>query len=100
MALRLNYTHNIDLVITNAYVRIKKLIIEYNPELASSLGGNKRVGRPYLEVKFEKNKNFNVEWNDERWVFPLMAGQGDAETQAYNYLKTQPGFEVATNDND
>lgn len=98
MALILTYTHDEDLVITNAYIRIKKISLEHDPELAQSLGGQKHVCRISVEVKQSKNNKWKVDWHDDKWVFAVTTG--NLLDQAYNYLKSLPAFAGAVDTND
>lgn len=76
-----------------AYVRIKRLVIDFNPALAVLLGATKYVGRPILEVKSGRNKNLLDTWTNESWVFGYdHTINKDAISQAYQYLKTLPEF--------
>jgi hypothetical protein len=99
MALLLNYNLNGDLTLTNAYLRISKMRVIYDPTKATELGGTKWICFIGLEVRTAKNKNVQTIWEDERWVFALQTGTNPL-TQAYTYLKSLPEFAGAIDDND
>lgn len=100
MALLMNYNLNGDLQLTNAYLRIEKLNMVYDPVKAAKLGGTKWVCAISLKVRPTKAKNEQDTWIDDRWIFAYQTGAGNLLTQAYTYLKSLPEFSTAVDDVD
>lgn len=92
MALQITYNLAGDFPVM-AYVRIKSVIVEYNPSVAITLGATKYTRKIVLEVKSAKNKNSIDTWSSDTWIFGYdHTISKDAISQAYQYLKTLPGF--------
>lgn len=102
MALTKDYTLNGDFTISSAYLRIKEILIEYDPIKAGELSvGLKFIARPRIEVRPTKGKNKLEEWQSTQWVFAYdHTSNVNAIKQAYTYLKTLPEFSGATDSNE
>jgi len=102
MALEMTYKLGGDTPIT-AYVRIRRVTIEYDPEKANLLStGKKYVALPYLEIKSGKTKNVLETWcNEQTFIFAYDHTSNDsAIKQAYIFLKSLPEFSSSIDIND
>lgn len=90
MALKKNYIFA-DITITDAYLRITDMNIEYNPEEAERLSKgttSKHIcNRLVLEVKSAKTKKRIDTWSSDQFRFVVDLTKNPIK-QAYDYLKT------------
>lgn len=105
MALEMTYyLEGVDgLEITNAYLRIEKFAVAYDPQLAVSLAsqgkgsGNKWVIKNIaLAVKKAKNKNTLTFFGGGYDIAFDHTINASAVKQAYDYLKTLPEFSTSS----
>lgn len=90
MALKKNYIFA-DVTITDAYLRITDINIQFNPEqalLIDPLTTSKHIcNRLTLEVKSAKNKKRIVDWSSSNFQFVIDLTKNPIK-QAYDFLKT------------